>query len=230
MGPGFARCTGHFAAALAGWGIWSLVVQRFVTESANAATAWLSYKYAPGRNFSLEQLRATWLFSFHLMTAQIVGMLPRRAMDLMLGWMIGAVAVGINRTAWRTTELILVGTISPFTTVALQTMSRLQSDSKEMLKAYRWMLTRSAILTLPAMVGFGVLAPEAVPAIYGQKWVEAGQLAQILALLLLPYSLNSFASPLLMALGRGSSLQTLALGNLIATVVFTAASAPFGLT
>jgi O-antigen/teichoic acid export membrane protein len=109
-------------------------------------------------------------------------------------------------------------------------MSRLQSDSKEMLKAYRWMLTRSAILTLPAMVGFGVLAPEAVPAIYGQKWVEAGQLAQILALLVLPYSLNSFASPLLMALGRGSSLQTLALGNLVATVVFTAASAPFGLT
>jgi O-antigen/teichoic acid export membrane protein len=109
-------------------------------------------------------------------------------------------------------------------------MSRLQSDSKEMLKAYRWMLTRSAILTLPAMVGFGVLAPDAVPAIYGQKWVEAGQLAQILALLVLPYLLSSFASPLLMALGRGSSLQTLALGNLVATVVFTAASAPFGLT
>jgi O-antigen/teichoic acid export membrane protein len=218
------------AAALAGWGIWSLVVQRFITESANAATAWLSYKYTPGRNFSMEQLRATWLFGFHLTTTQIVGMLPRRAMDLTLGWILGAAAVGINRTASRTTELILLGAISPFTTVALQTMSRLQSDSKEMLKAYRWMLTRSAILTLPAMVGFGVLAPDAVPAIYGQKWVEAGQLAQILALLVLPYSLNSFASPLLMALGRGSSLQTLALGNLAATVVFTAAAAPFGLT
>ena len=218
------------AAALAGWGIWSLVVQRFVTESANATTAWLSYKYTPGRNFSVEQLRATWLFGFHLTTTQLVGMLPRRAMDMTLGWIIGPVAVGINRTAWRTTDLILHWAISPFTAVALQTMSRLQSDSKEMVKAYRWMVTRSAILTLPAMVGFGVLAPDAVPAVYGHKWVEAGQLAQILALLALPYSLSSFGSPLLMALGRGSSLQALALGRLVATVACTVAAAPFGLT
>jgi O-antigen/teichoic acid export membrane protein len=218
------------AAAFAGWGIWSLVVQRFVTESANAATAWLSYKYTPGRNFSMTQLRATWLFGFHIMTTQIVSKLPRRAMDMTLGWIIGAAAVGINRTALRTTELVLQGTISPFTTVALQTMSSLQSDTRELIIAYRWMLTRSATLTLPALVGFGVLAPDAVPAIYGHKWVEAGQLAQIFALLVVPYSLNSFASPILMALGRGSSLQTLALGNLVATVACTAASAPFGLT
>jgi O-antigen/teichoic acid export membrane protein len=218
------------AAAFAGWGIWSLVVQRFVTETANAATAWLSYKYTPGRNVSMAQVRVTWLFGFHLMTTQIIGMLPKRAMDMTLGWIIGAAAVGINRTALRTAELVMYGTTSPFTTVALQTMSRLQSDTQELIKAYRWMLTRSAALSLPALVGFGVLAPDAVPAIYGHKWVEAGQLAQIFALLAVPYSLNSFASPILIALGRGSALQTLALGQLVATVVFAAVSAPFGLT
>jgi O-antigen/teichoic acid export membrane protein len=217
------------AAAFAGWGIWSLVVERFVTETANAATAWLSYKYVPGRKVSRAELRKTWLFGFHLMTIQIIGVLPKRAMDLTLGWIIGAAAVGINRTPLRTTELVMFGTISPFTTVALQTMSRLQSDREELIKAYRWMLTRSATLTLPALVGFGVLAPDAVPAIYGQKWEEAGQLARIFALLAVPFTLNSFASPILIALGRTSALQMLAFGQLVATVVFTAASAPFGL-
>lgn len=217
------------AAAFAGWGIWSLVVQRFVTEAVNAVTAWLSFKWTPGRDFSLAQVRATWSFGFHIAMTQIIGMLPRRALDLTLGTMIGAAAVGINRTAFRTTELVLSGTITPFTTVALQTLSRLQSDTAEMVKAYRWMLSRSAMLTLPALVGFGVLAPDAVPAIYGAKWAEAGRLAQIFACLAVPYSLSSFASPLLMALGRGSALQTLALGQLIATIVFAILSAPFGL-
>lgn len=216
------------AAAFAGWGIWSLVVQRFVTESMNALMAWLSYKWVPGRGFSMKQLREIWGFGFNMAATQILGQLPRRALDVVLGTMVGAAAVGIYRTAARTNELVAMGTISPFTTVALQTLSRLQADTKEMTKAFRWMVSRSAMLTVPAMVGFGVLAPDAVPAIYGEKWRDAGVLAQTFACLGVTYSVSSFASPLLMALGRGSILRTLAVGQLIATVVVAVLAAPFG--
>jgi len=217
------------AAALAGWGIWSLVVQRFISESVNAAMSWQAYRWTPGRNFSTAQLRGTWSFGFNLALTQIIGMLPRHAMNIILGTLINAAAVGINRTAWRTTELIAQGTISPFTMVALQTLSRLQTDTSEMVKAYRWMLTRSAMVTVPALIGFGVLAPDAVPAIYGAKWREAGEIAQILALLPVPYLVSSFAGPMLMALGRASTLRTLALGQMIGVIILTSLSAPFGL-
>jgi O-antigen/teichoic acid export membrane protein len=217
------------AAAFAGWGIWSLVVQRFVTESLNALLAWLSYRWVPSRNFSIKQLRAIWGFGFNMALTQILGLLPRRAMDLVLGTVIGAAAVGIYRTAGRTTELVGNGTIAPFTTVALQTLSRLQTDTKEMTKAFRWMVSRSAMLTIPAMVGFGVLAPDLVPAIYGEKWRDAGVLAQTFACLGITYSISSFAGPLLMALGRGATLRTLAITQLIATVVVAALAAPFGI-
>jgi O-antigen/teichoic acid export membrane protein len=217
------------AAAFAGWGIWSLVVQRFVTESLNAIMAWLSYKWVPGRGFSMKKLREIWGFGFNIALTQILGLLPRRALDLVLGTMIGAAAVGLYRTAARTSELVASGTISPFTTVALQTLSRLQSDTKEMTKAFRWMVSRSAMLTIPALVGFGVLAPDLVPAVYGEKWQDAGLLAQAFACLGITYSLSSFASPLLMALGRGATLRMLAVTHLIATVVVAALAAPFGI-
>ena len=216
------------AAAFAGWGIWSLVVQRFVTESLNALLAWLSYKWVPGRGFSMKQLREIWGFGFSLALTQILGLMPRRALDLVLGAHIGAEAVGIYRTAGRTTELVASGTISPFTTVALQTLSRLQTDTKEMTKAFRWMVSRSAMLTIPAMVGFGVLAPDLVPALYGAKWKDAGVLAQTFACLGITYSISSFASPLLMALGRGATLQRLAMAQLVATLVVAVAAAQFG--
>ena len=216
-------------AAFAGWGIWSLVVQRFVTEALNAAVAWHAYKWIPGRGFSMMQLRKIWGFGFNIALTQILGLLPRRALDLVLGTMIGAGAVGIYRTAGRTTELVANGTITPYTTVALQTLSRLQTDTKEMTKAFRWMVSRSATLTVPAMVGFGVLAPDAVPAIYGEKWADAGILAQTFACLGVTYSISSFAAPLLMALGRGATLRTMAFGQLIATVVIAALAAPFGM-
>ena len=217
------------AAAFAGWGIWSLVVQRFVTESMNALMAWLSYKWVPGRGFSIKQLRAIWGFGFNMALTQILGLLPRRAIDLVLGTVIGAAAVGVYRTAGRTSELVATGTISPYTTVALQTLSRLQANTEEIAKAFRWMVSRSAMLTIPAMVGFGVLAPDAVPAIYGEKWADAGELARTFACLAITYSISSFASPLLMAVGRGATLRTLAIGQLIATVVVAALAAPFGI-
>ncbi|MEZ5831879.1 MAG: oligosaccharide flippase family protein [Dongiaceae bacterium] len=216
-------------AALAGWGIWALVVQRLVSEAANTVMSWQAYRWVPGRNVTMEQFRATWAFGFNMALTQTIGLLPRRAMDLILGTMIGAAAVGFNRTARRTNELVLAGTVNPFNVVALQTLSRLQSDSTEMIKAYRWMVSKSAMLSCPALIGLGALAPEAMPAVFGPNWAVSGVLVQIMSLMVVPYALSSFTSPMLMALGRGATLRTFSLGQLVSTIIFALAAAPFGL-
>jgi O-antigen/teichoic acid export membrane protein len=217
------------AAAFAGWGIWSLVVQRFVTEAANTLMSWHAYRWMPGGSVSWEQFRAIWHFGFNMALTQVLIRLPRRATDIVLATMIDTAAVGINRTARRTTELILAGTISPFSMVATQTLSRLQSDHEELVKAYRWMVSKSAMLTFPALIGLGVLAPDAVPAIFGDKWAVSGHMAQIFAWMVIPYAAGNFTGPLLMALGRAKTLRAFAMGSVISTIVFVAAAAPFGL-
>ena len=45
------------AAAWSGWGAWSLVAQRGVTELVGTAMAWQSYPWWPGRGFSTRVLR-----------------------------------------------------------------------------------------------------------------------------------------------------------------------------
>ena len=195
------------AAALSGWGVWSLVVQRFVTEAVNTVMSWRSFQWSPGRNFSRQQLREIAGFGTNLTITQLIFLLLVRAQDIIIGAAISSAAVGSYRTAWRTTELITNGAIQPFTSVAIQTLSRLQGDHKGLVDAYRWMISTSAIIAFPALVGFGVIAPDAVPAIYGAKWVEAGQLAQIFAFMVVPFTLNYFASPVLAALGHGADMR-----------------------
>jgi O-antigen/teichoic acid export membrane protein len=217
------------AAAFAGWGVWSLVVQRFVTEAANTLMSWQAYRWMPGANVSWEQVRAIWHFGFNVALTQVVNRLSRRATDLVLGTMIDAAAVGINRIARRTTELILAGTASPFAMVANQTLARLQSDHEELVKAYRGLASKSAMLAFPAYIGFGVLAPDAVPAIFGDQWIVSGQMVQIFSLMAIPYVVNSFTGPLLMTLGKAKTLRTFAIAQVISTTVFVASAAPFGL-
>ena len=91
------------------------------------------------------------------------------------------------------------------------------------------MISTSAIIAFPALVGFGVVAPDAVPAIYGAKWAEAGQLAQIFAFMVVPFTLNFFASPVLSALGHGRDMRTLAIVQLVLTLSMTLLAVPYGI-
>jgi O-antigen/teichoic acid export membrane protein len=217
------------AAAYAGWGIWSLVVQRVVTEILNTLVSWQAYRWVPGRKFSRECLREIWSFGSNMAFAQMVFLFLVRIQDLIIGATIGAAAVGIYRTAWRMTELVTNGAIQPFTTVAIQTFSRLQDNRPDLIKAYRGMILASSMISFPALVGFGVIAPDAVPVLYGEQWVASGVLAQIFALMVIPFTLNYFASPMLSAIGRGSDMRTLSLVQLGLTLGMTWAAAPYGI-
>ena len=75
-----------------------------------------------------------------------------------------------------------------------------------------------------------MLAPDAVPLIFGDQWTESGRIAQLLGLMAVPFTLNRFAGPALAALGRSGALARLGTLQLILTVLLTLAAAPYGLT
>jgi len=217
------------AAAIGGLGIWSLVIQRFVAETIGAILSWAAYRWVPGTAFDFRQLRENLSFGGNLTVAQLIFLFLVRIQDLLIGASLGAAAVGVYRVAWRTTEIIGNGAIQPFASVSLQTYSRLQSSPDALREAYRSTLRASVTLSFPALVGFGILAPDAVPMIFGAKWQDAGALAQVFAFIGIPYALNYFASPILGALGDSSRQRKLALIQLIATLALTLLALPYGL-
>lgn len=217
------------AAALAGWGLWSLVVQRLVAEAAGVVLSRRSYRWTPGWRFDWAILRANLMLNGSLIYVQLVFLATVRVQEMAIGAGIGLATVGVYRTAWRVVELIGRGAIQPFTQVAVQTLARVRDDRVQLARAYQWMIARASALSFPALVGFGVLAPTAVPLVFGDKWAEAGELAQIFAFMAFPFTLNFFASPSLSALGAGRSLITLATVQLAASVVLTLAALPYGL-
>src|SRR3546814_5806112 len=74
-----------------------------------------------------------------------------------------------------------------------------------------------------------MVAPLAIPAVFGPKWVEAGALAQVFAFMALPFTLNQFVSPSMGALGASRSLLFISLSQLGLTALFTFLAAPYGL-
>ncbi len=218
------------AAAAAGWGAWSLIVQRAVSEVAGTAMAWRAYRWIPGRRFSYPVLRELTSFSASMTLTQVLFVALVRVQDVIVGRTMGIAALGVYRTAWRTAELIAQGVIMPFSQVALPTLGRLQDDLPAFRKAFLRILGVSSALALPAIIGFAVLAPLAIPVIFGDQWHASGPIAQILGLMAVPFTINRFAGPALATLGRSSLLAKIGLLQLALTVAMTLAAAPYGLT
>src|SRR3546814_21158635 len=98
-----------------------------------------------------------------LTATQLVFIFTTRLQELVIGSVIGVVAVGIYRTAWRTVDMISNGAIRPFATVAMQTLARVKHDQAELGRAYQWMISKAAVISFPALTGFGMVAPLAIP-------------------------------------------------------------------
>ena len=217
------------AAAGAGWGAWSLVVQRGVTEVAGTGMAWHAYRWVPGRRLSFQVLRELGGFSAGMTLSQILFVALVRVQDVIIGRTIGTAAVGVYRTAWRTVELIAQAVIMPFSQVSIPTLGRLQDDLPAFRRAYLRIIGLTSALALPAIIGFAVLAPYAIPLVFGSQWEESARIARVLGLMALPFTLNRLAGPALGTLGRSALLAKIAALQLVLTVVLTVAAAPYGL-
>lgn len=215
-------------AAFMGCGLWSLVIQRVLTEIFSSILSRHSYRWKPGWNWRWPILKRNLGINGSLTAVQLVYIATTRMQELVIGNVIGVVAVGVYRTAWRTVDIISNGAIRPFTTVAMQTLARVKDDRAELTRAYQWMISKAAVISFPALVGFGILAPDAVPTVFGPKWAQAGDLAQIFAFMALPFTLNQFASPSLGALGASRGLLVISLTQLGLTAIFTLIAAPYG--
>ena len=216
------------AAAFAGLGLWSLVIQRLVTEILGVVLSRASYDWKPGWQFNFAILRGNLMLNASLIYVQLAFLATGRVQEMAIGAGIGLAAVGVYRTAWRTVDLIGRGAVQPFTQVAVQTFARVKDDPAELRNAYRWMISRASALSFPALVGCGALAPVAIPIVFGAKWSEAGELAQIFAFMAVPFTLNFFASPSLSVLGASRSLISLSTTQLVLGVILTLAALPYG--
>lgn len=216
-------------AAFHGFGVWSLVVQRFSSEIINTAVAWWSFRWAPGFRFSWSVLGSQFAFGSSVAAAQLLMTTLHRSQNIILTRVLGPASVGIYWTAWKVTETIAQGVIGPFSTVSLPALAKLQHDREAFAAGYVRMVAACALISFPAMIGAGVLADQIIPLVFGPQWGASIPVAKILSLLVLPIALDFFADPALAALGKSRTILMLAVVKLGGDLVFCIAAAPYGL-
>lgn len=216
-------------AAIGGWGVWSLVAQQITQAGIELVLISARCPWAPRLSFDFVAAKELLSFSAHVLGASLLNVVSRRFDDFLIGYVLGAEALGYYSMAYRVLQLGIQFLVSPTNRVALSTFSRLQGDRERLKEAFLTAVRLSATLAAPAFFGLAVLSRDFVGVVLGPGWQPTVQVLQLLALAGVRFSLNYYDSSVHFALRRPDIRMKLLMMHTTANVIAFLIAVQYGI-
>ena len=211
--------------AVAGWGVWALVVSQLVQAVVVVVVMWRSSDWRPQLLFSTSAFMELLHFSKHFMAASVIRSCIDDFGSVLIGLSLDVTAVGYYALALRVIRVAITVTMTPLQLVMMPVLSRIAHDRAKFGAAYTDMVVMASTVWVPAVAGLGLLAPDLVPMVFGGHWDSAILILQAMCFASVTMPLWAFSGQALSAIGRPDAFAQLAYWQLgLYCLVFPAAS------
>lgn len=157
-------------AAIRGFGYWALVAQQLVTSAGIAIGLWTVCGWRPSKPAKVEGLGELLAFGGNLTGAGILNYLSANLDDVLIGRFYGPQALGFFRKAHSLLRLPLRQINTPVTSVATPLLSRLVGQPKRYRTAYRRILEKLMLVTMPLGAVMVACSDWLVFLMLGEQW------------------------------------------------------------
>lgn len=198
------------ALALAGFGIWALVISQFVQSALVAAIMWRATPWRPRFLFSRAAFRALFAFSRHFMAASVISSCIDDLANVVVGLSMDFTAVGYVSVALRVLRAAIIVVMTPLQLVMMPALSRIAHRRSQFGAAYIDMVVLTAMIWLPLVAALGLAAPTLIPPVFGAQWAGAVPVLQAMCFVGLTMPLWTFSGQALSALGRPDAFARMA--------------------
>lgn len=200
-----ANLTGGIAGvtcAVAGLGVWSLVVQQVSTPAVYGTMLWLMTGWRPRfRGPIRQQLRDIRNTSLHTYAGAFGSFLSSRTDVVLMGLFFGPVVIGLYRFAARFAEMVVDLTARGLHQVSLPHLARHGSDKDGFARELGRLMHGVAVLAYPML---GIVAGVAEPLVLfiGDQWAEAAEPLRLLCIVSAIVVLAALFEPAMQAAQR----------------------------
>jgi O-antigen/teichoic acid export membrane protein len=217
------------SCAMAGFGVWSLVVQQVLLTLINTVLLWLMIPWRPRLRRCSRELRDIRGTSLTTLGGAAGSFLLSRADVLLMGAFFGPVVVGLFRFALRVPEMVIGITARGLHDVALADLARLSEDKPALAARLGRLVRAGAVLSIPAL---GVVAAGAEPLVrvIGEDWLDAAAPMRLLCLASALMIVSGLFGPALQAAQRPGlpALVTWIQAGCLAAAIFVASELSLG--
>lgn len=200
----FVNSSTAITLAIGGMGVFSLIWGQLAGTSFRVLLlSWWGWgNWRPRLHFATQNLKGYISFGLYQMGEKTVNYFNSNLDYLLIGFLLGAKALGYYTLAYN---LVLrpLQMINPvITRVAFPVFSKMQNETDRLKRGYLKVLQLLSTVNFPMMAGLAVVAPIAVPVIFGEQWVPSIILIQILTIVGLLRSTGNPVGSLLLSKGR----------------------------
>lgn len=209
-------------------GVYALVGQRLAGAAVRTVLLWSLLRWRPRFVFDRREARHLLGTGFEIMLAGLAGLINLRIADGITGLFLGPQQLGFLRLGWRFFDVINLLAVTPVSSVALSSFSKLRDNPENMRRAYLRLTQFIAIASLPMLFGLGAIADVLIPVVFGDKWRPAVPVLQLLGLLMLPGLINCFFPTLMVAHGSTRVVLKQSVAQIFISALFLSVGARWG--
>lgn len=159
--------------AATGWGAWSLVAGTLVGYVVQLAALWPRAAWVPGLRFARDELRELLAFGLNVLGTRVVGYLNANIDYVVIGRTLGPAALGVYSLAYKLVTWPMLKVSHVVLRVMFPAFARIQDDDAALRRHYATLVGTLALAAYPLLAGLAVMAPEALPLVFGPRWGAA---------------------------------------------------------
>ncbi len=216
------------AAALLGFGYWSLVVLTLTNTLIVSIGVWLVPQFTPRLTRSLRGAGDSIRFGLNYTGVGVLEFFARNMDNVLIGRYWGATELGYYSRAYSLLLQPLYRFHAPIETVVIPGLSRLQDDEARYGRYYLKALATMSTMALPAIVALMIVSKDVVAVFLGPQWTAAVPLFAILGVTALLHTTYLTLAWLFVSQGRTGAQLRWSLISVPVTIAGIAAGLPLG--
>jgi len=192
---------------------WALVLGTLASRIAGVLLSYWMHPYRP--RFSLQAARELIAYTKWLLLNNVLLVLIKNSDDAIVGKILGPTGLGFYTIAYEISNLPTTELVYPITRAVFPGYAKIASDMKQLRKGFLDVTALVLLLTTPIAAGIAVTADLFIPIVLGQKWQQAAELAQVLALFGITRVLGAGTGAVYLAIGKPKIITYLAAFRLV---------------
>jgi O-antigen/teichoic acid export membrane protein len=206
MGGAFVGGIAAVTVAALDGGAWAIITQYVVGTTVTTLLVWMRSAWRPRFAFSFASLRDLGSFSIYMLGHRMLFYLQMNGDRFLIGRFLSTSALGIYAVAYNTMLVPASKLGGPIQRVFSPAFSRIQDEPERIAATWARVSRLMAAVSVPALAGLIVVAPDFVPLVLGEQWTAAVPVVQILAWVGIIQAVQTLNSDILMARDRARTL------------------------
>jgi O-antigen/teichoic acid export membrane protein len=198
----FAGAATALTLALAGFGVWTLVIAPLVLFWTRAIGMTVAARLLVLPSFRFKGAGAAIRFGGAMTLSQLLWFVQTQADVFIGGRLLDPHLLGLYTTSLFLAQILASKFIPPLNEVAFTAYARIQSDPAAIARSFETATRIIMLIALPFYAGLAITAEPLVHAVLGPQWMEAVPIVRVLALAMPFVTLQILFAPAATALGR----------------------------